>query len=145
MTRKKNLHLSRLKTWKAALATKSFPFEFSLGANDYWAMLFVCCISLFAPKLFWLIPLYLGSKMSKKIIVKKSRTQQSELALAITFIETNQLESLCEAIESNPTLLQCEYKHKTLLSWCEFYHNTNAFMVVDKIRKKSTVKAPLAA
>ncbi|MBY0413266.1 MAG: hypothetical protein K2Q18_03840 [Bdellovibrionales bacterium] len=145
MSLKENLRLQRMKKWKKALSSSEFPVEFSLGQNDIWVLVFLGCISLFMTKLLWLIPLYVMCKATKKITVKKSKTQQSEMAEAITFIETNQLKSLCEVIESNPSLLQCEYKKKTILSWCEFYHNTNAFIAVDQIRKKSQVKTSIAA
>ena len=145
MNHNDELRLLRMNKWKKALSMRQFPVEFSLGQGDVWVLVFLGCISLFMTKLIWLAPLYIMCKATRKITIKKSKTQQSEMAEAITFIETNQLKSLCEVIESNPSLLQCEYKKKTILSWCEFYHNTNAFIAVDQIRKKTLNKTSIAA
>lgn len=124
------------KNWKSYLFSRSFPLESCLAINDYWAMLFICCVSLFMHKLLWVIPIYILFKTNVRIVVKEAKAHPPELEQMVSFIQLNHLQSLTEAIESNPTLLHYEYKKKDLLSWCKFYNNTKALMVIIQMSKK---------
>jgi hypothetical protein len=137
---------STMKSLKESLRSFSFPLETSLGVNDYWALLFICCVSLFEHKLLLTIPIYISLKTTKRMAIKSSKKPCPELGQIVSFIKMNHLQSLGEALESNPSLLHCEYKKKNLLSWCEFYNNTKAMNVVSQIHKKYSVeKTPMAA
>jgi hypothetical protein len=134
-------------SWRQAVFSRSFPLESRLGKNDFWVMLFICCLSLFAHKLFWFIPAYILYKTRIRMVVKKEMPiAPPEIEQIVSFIQMNRLQSLTEAIESNPLLLHCEFKKKDLLSWCKFYNNTKALMVVIHMTKKYPLeKMPQAA
>jgi vacuolar-type H+-ATPase catalytic subunit A/Vma1 len=109
-----------------------------LGPNDFWAIMFIGCLSLFVPKLAFIIPIYVLFNTTKRRSLGKAKRIQApkEMEQIVLFIQSNKLESLTEAIESNPTILHCDYKKQTLLSWCKFYNNTKALMVVLQMIKK---------
>lgn len=123
----------------------AFPLEVSLIANDYWAMLFILCISLFYTKLIILIPIYILFKTHKRIKKEEAELAPKELEQLVLYIQMNHLQSLTEAIESNPILLHGYYKKKTLLSWCKAYNNTKALMVVIQMTKKYPKEKALSA
>jgi hypothetical protein len=132
--------------WKDTFSNFYFPFESCMGVNDYWALLFICCFSLFLPKLLWAIPLYIALKTNKRMVLKKTKKPSPELAQIVSYIKMNHLQSLTEALESNPSLILCEYKNKSLHSWCEFYNNPKAGTVISQIsNKNSAEKKPMAA
>lgn len=125
---------------------KPFPFECSLGARDYWCLLLIGCISLFISKLAWIIPAYLLFKTTtKKIQFAYQSAIPKEVEQVVHFIQSNHLQSLTEAIESNPDLLYCDYKKQSLLSWCKYYNNTKALMVVIQMSKKYPRRELIAA
>lgn len=66
----------------------------------------------------------------------KRRPEHQELEKIILFIQMNHLQSLTEAIESNPALLYLCHKKRPLLYWCTHYNNTKAHMVVIQLIKK---------
>lgn len=134
------------KNWKGIIANFQFPLESSMGVNDYWALLFICCVSLFAHKLLWAIPIYIALKTNKRLVLKKKSKPCPELAQIVSYIKMNHLQSLTEALESNPSLLLCEYKKRSLHSWCEYYKNPKASTVIAQIgNRNSSEKKPMAA
>lgn len=138
MSFKQYINNEKVKDGFEYLSTFSLPFVIGLGPNDFWVIMFIGCVSLFIPKLAWIIPLFLLLKTSKRCSVSKSKKilPPKEMEQIVLFIQRNKLESLTEAIESNPTILHCDYKKQTLLSWCKFYNNTKALMVVLQMIKK---------
>ena len=127
-----------VKRWKQSLSNFSFPYVVGLGVNDYWAILFIGCISLFAPKILWVLPIYFLLKTHKRLIIKSHLKSRPELGQIVTFIKMNHLQSLSEALESNPSLIYCEYKKKSLMSWCEHYNNASAQKIISQISSKNT-------
>ena len=119
-------------------STFSFPLVISLGPSDFWVMVFICCLSLFMTKLIFTIPVYLLFKIRVRIKLAKNYKFQvpKEMEQIVLYIQSNKLQSLSEAIELNPRILHCDYKKQTLLSWCKFYNNTKALMVVLQLIKK---------
>ena len=89
-------------------------------------------------KLAFLIPIYLIFKIRRRTpFVKKYKFKSpKEMEEIIYLIKANKLENLSEAIELNPVILHCDYKKQTLLSWCKFYNNTSALMLVLQLIKK---------
>ena len=119
------------------LSAYSIPFESSLVPNDYWALLFIGCVSLFIPMLGFAIPIYIFFKTSRRTVAKKViKEVPRELEQIVILIQKNRLQSLITAIESNPTVLHCDYNKHSLLSWCKFYNNTKALMVILEMLKK---------
>lgn len=113
--------------------------EINLFSNDYWTLLFMACLSLYAPVLFICMPCYLALRVKKKspslrnILRFKDKCPISE---AILFIQRNHINSLTQAIESNPELLYSVYKNQSLLMWCKHYNNSKAQSVVLTMAKK---------
>lgn len=138
MSFKKYINIEKVKDGFEYLSTFSLPFVIGLGPNDFWAIMLVGCLSLFIPKLAWIIPIYLLFKTTKRCSLgnNKKILPPKEMEQIVLFIQRNKLESLTKAIESNPTILHCDYKKQTLLSWCKFYNNTKALMVVLQMIKK---------
>lgn len=64
------------------------------------------------------------------------KEKPDKLEQLILFIHMNHLQSLAEAIESNPELLYCDYKKKSLPYWCKHYNNTKALIVVTQMTQK---------
>lgn len=138
MSLKKNIKNERIKNGINHLSSLSLPFVISLGPMDFWAMTFIGCVSLFITKLAFLIPIYLLFKTTRRVsLIKASKIlPPQEMEQIVLFIKSNKLQNLTEAIELNPTILHCDYKKQTLLSWCKFYNNTKALMVVLQLIKK---------
>lgn len=138
MSFKQYINNEKVKDGLDQISSFSLPFVIGLGPGDFWVLMFMGCISLFIPKLGLAIPVYLLFKTSKRSSLPKSRSIQApkEMEQIVLFIQSNKLESLTEAIESNPNILHCNYKKQTLLSWCKFYNNTKALMVVLQMIKK---------
>lgn len=135
-----------IKHWKESLSNFTFPYVVGLGVYDYWAILFIGCISLFATKVLWILPVYFLFKIQKRIIIKSQKKPCPELAQIVAFIKLNHLQPLAEALESNPSLIYCEYKKKSLMSWCEHYNNADARKIIAKISgRNSSEKRPMAA
>ena len=116
----------------------SFPLIMSLGPIDIWFIIFTGCLSLFMTRLVFIIPIYLIFKIRRRapsLKTYKFKTPK-EMAEIISLIKANRLENLTKAIERNPSILHCDYKKQTLLSWCKFYNNTSALMLVLQLIKK---------
>lgn len=136
------------KVWNKRISKVALPIEMQLVANDYWALLFICCVSLFAHKIFFGVFIYMVFKIKK--IHKRSDLREiyeppKELEQLILFIHMNHLQSLTEAIESNPQLLYCDYKKKSLIHWCRHYNNTKAILVINQMTQKYPRDGYLAA
>jgi hypothetical protein len=129
---------NKLKNVFDYLSEFSLPFVIALGPIDFWAIMFIGCLTLFVPKLVWSIPIYILFKSTKRRSLGKTKKTQppKEMEQIVLLIQSNKLDSLTKAIESNPKILHCDYKKQTLLSWCKFYNNTKALMVVLKMIKK---------
>ena len=115
-----------------------FPFVIGLGPKDFWVIIFIACLSLFITKLIFTIPIYLLFKISRRVPPVKTYNFKTpkEMEEIVLLIKSNKLENLTEAIEQNPIILHCDYKKQTLLSWCKFYNNTSALMLVLQLIKK---------
>jgi len=138
MSFKQYIKFEKVKDGIEDLSTFSLPFVIGLGPSDFWAIMFTGCLSLFVPKLAFIIPVYILFKTTKRRSLGRAKRIQppKEMEQIVLFIQSNKLESLTEAIESNPSILHCDYQKQTLLSWCKFYNNTKALMVVLQMIKK---------
>ena len=138
MSLKNYIKKERIKNGINYLSSYSLPFVIGLGPMDFWVMTFIGCISLFITKLAFLIRIYLLFKTTRRVSVAEISKvlPPQEMETIVLFIKSNKLQNLAEAIELNPTILHCDYKKQTLLSWCKFYNNTKALMVVLQLIKK---------
>ncbi len=138
-------HSKRPRVWGEYFYSLFSPINVALDTQDYWGLLFICCISLFQPKLLFLIVIYMAFKTNRRVAQEELNEQPKEVEQLILFIHMNHLQSLTEAIESNPQLLYCDYKKKSLLHWCKHYNNTKALMVIIQMTQKYPKKELLAA
>lgn len=113
-------------------------FELRLLSTDYWALLFIGCLSLFVPLLWATFPVYLLFKAKRRSSdpVKGQKKSFYTLSDVVLFIQRNHLNALSNAIESNPDILYCEYKNQNLLMWCKHYNNSQAQSVILQMTKK---------
>jgi len=146
MSFKKYIYNERVKNGIDHLSSFSVPFVIGLGPIDFWVFIFIGCLSLFMTKLVFIIPIYLLCKTTKRVSIDKTHRTlpPKEMEQIVLFIKSNKLQNLSEAIELNPTILHCDYKKQTLLSWCKFYNNTKALMVVLQLIKKYPPEKPVS-
>jgi len=146
MSFKKYIYNERIKNGIDQLSSFSVPFVIRLGPIDFWVFIFIGCLSLFMTKLIFAIPIYLLFKINKRVSIGKidNPLPLKEMEQIVLFIKSNKLENLTNAIEQNPTILHCDYKKQNLLSWCKFYNNTKALMVVLQLIKKYPSQRPVA-
>ncbi len=138
-------HPSRLRNTKEYIYSLLLPFESSLTSNDIWGMVFILAVALFIPPLAWTIPIYVICKTNRRVAAKEKEEFPKEIEQAVLFIQMNHLQSLTEAIETNPNLLHAVYKKQSLLHWCKYYNNTKALMVVIQLLKKYPKEKALTA
>ena len=131
--------------WKYFLAIL-FPVKASLIKEEYWSILFILCFAIFYPKLILPVWIFMIYKTNFSVVSNNEIKQDpEEIEKLVLYIHMNHLQSLTEAIESNPQLLYCDYKKKSLLHWCKVYGNTKAFSVVAQMTQKYPKDQPLAA
>jgi hypothetical protein len=136
------------KLWNKHLSNYFSQIEMRLVANDYWCLLFICCISLYIHKLFFGVFVYMAfkvTKIDKRADLRAIYEPPKEIDQIILFIHMNHLQSLSDAIESNPQLLYCDYKKKSLIHWCKHYNNTNAIVMINQMTQKYPKETFLAA
>lgn len=132
--------------FKTYLFLLSVPVYFyhSLATKDYWTMLFISCIALFAPVLWTALGLYIAWKIVFSIHDSRISRKQIVQDVVIQSVLKNNLVELELAIESNPEVLYLEYQRKSLEAWCRYYKNTSAQELITKLKIKYPRK-PLAA
>lgn len=138
--------LSSKRHFKTYLFLLSVPVYFyhSLATKDYWTMLFISCLALFAPVLWTALGLYIAWKIVFSIHDSRISRTQIVQDVVIQSVQKNNLVELELAIESNPDVLYFEYQRKSLEAWCRYYKNTGAQELIVKLKEKYP-KKPLAA
>lgn len=134
----KTLLTSNKRNYKAYLFILAIPVYFyhSLATKDYWTMLFISCLALFAPVLWTGLGLFVAYKMIAYIKEAKFNRREIVQNVVVQSVLKNDLQELELAIESNPEILYCEYQRKSLESWCRYYKNTKAQELIVKMMKK---------
>lgn len=108
----------------------------SLAAKDYWTILFLACLALYAPILWAACAFFLLYKTRtqfQQIHIAEIENIQSRVVLSV---QLNQLSKLLEFIEANPEILYCEYQRRSLIAWCRYYKNTGAQELIMEMMKK---------
>lgn len=123
---------------KATLLFMALPLYLyhSLASKDYWTILFISCLALYAPALWAACALFLCYKTQtqfKQIHIAQIESAQHAI---VQSIELNQLQKLSDAIETNPEILYFEYQRRTLIAWCKYYKNTRAQELVMDLMNK---------
>lgn len=128
---------------KAYFFLLSMPVYFyhSLATKDYWTMLFISCLALYAPILWTALALFIAFKVIN--YVQQSSTGHIEIIqnVVVKSLVKNNLQDLELAIEANPEILYCEYQRKSLEAWCRYYKNTKAQELIVEMRKKYPKKS----
>lgn len=128
---------------KAYFFLLSMPIYFyhSLATKDYWTMLFISCLALYAPILWTALALFIAFKVIN--YVQQSSTGHIEIIqnVVVKSLVKNNLQDLELAIEANPEILYCEYQRKSLEAWCRYYKNTKAQELIVEMRKKYPKKS----
>lgn len=129
-------HTGRAKNWSEYFYNVSFPIESALEGKDVWTLVFMGAIALFVPVVWIFAFFYILFNTNIRIANRELSERPKELEQIVLFIQMNHLQSMTEAIETNPDLLYCTYKKNSLLYWCKYYNNTKALMVVIQLIKK---------
>ena len=142
MNHKEIIHATRLlahrRSFKAYLFIMALPIYLyhSLATKDYWTLLFISCLALYAPILWAAFVIYLCFKthdqFKKKSITEKENVQCD----VVNSVQMNQLQKLSEAIDANPDVLYCDYQRRSLIAWCRYYKNTRAQELIIQMMKK---------
>lgn len=142
---RRKLLLMSYRNWAKNAMRYARTFENHLETNDYWALLFISCISLYISYLWLVIPIYLFIKVQRRPALAYRASPGGEIEQVINYIRLDHLESLQIAITANPDLLHASYKKQCLLSWCKFYNNPKAQLIVAELSKKYPKKIAIAA
>lgn len=131
------------KKYKLYLLFLSVPVYFfhSLATKDYWTMLFISCLALFAPVLWTALALYIAYKLCSCIQQSTISQRQIVQDVVIQSVLKNNLTELELAIDANPDILYCEYQRKSLEAWCRYYKNTKAQELIIQLKQKYPKKA----
>lgn len=135
------------KSFKMRLMIMSLPIFLyhSLATKDYWRLLFISCIALYAPILWTAFGIYLAFKLYSQFRETNVSEIENSQNKIISSLQMNRLEEFAQAIDANPDVLYCDYHQRSLMAWCQYYKNTKAQNVVEKMMKKYPKKESLAA
>lgn len=135
---KKTGELGNKKRFKAYLFILSAPvfLYHSLATKDYWTLLFISCLALYAPILWTAFGIYLCYKTHAQFQHNTLTEKEHVQNVIIQSVQMNRLEELSQAIESNPDILYCDYQRRSLVAWCRYYKNTKAQELIMHLMKK---------
>lgn len=138
--------LNNKKNIKAYIFLLTIPFYLyhSLATKDYWAILFLACVALYAPILWAACGAFLCYKTHiqfRQILIAQIEDAQSRVVLSV---QLNQLQTLREVIEANPEILYCNYQRRSLIAWCRYYKNTCAQELIVQMMQKYPQMAKVA-
>lgn len=137
LTHKRNFfgNSKKLKAYLFLIALPVYLYH-SLAAKDYWAILFISCLALYAPALWIATALFLCYKTHYQFRVNHIAQIESAQSVVIHSLELNQLQKLSEIIEANPEILYFDYQRRSLIAWCRYYKNTRAQELIIQMMKK---------
>lgn len=108
----------------------------SLETKDYWVILFLACLALYAPIL-WAacgaFVCYKARNQFRQIQIAQIEDAQNRVVLSV---QLNQLQKLSEEIEANPEILYCDYQRRSLIAWCRHYKNAGAQELIIQMMQK---------
>ena len=117
----------------------------SLATKDYWALIFISCLALYAPILWMAFAFFLAIKavlgFRESSIAQRESVQNS----IVQSVQMNRLDDLSKAIEENPEILYCDYQRRSLTAWCRYYKNTKALELITEMMKKYPKEEVVAA
>ena len=125
---------SAKKHWRTTLTSFVLSLRCTLSPQEYWGILFFSCFCLFLPKLWFVVAGFLIYKIER--VEMKLRPIPLELPNIVLHIQMNHIQSLTDAIESNPEILYAQYKKQSLLAWCQYYKNPNAQILITQLMEK---------
>ena len=122
------------KKWLTNFGNYILSLRCTLTAQEYWGILFFSCICLFNPLLSLGVVAFIAFKTTR--VEMQLSPVPIELPSIVLHIQMNHIQSLIEAIESNPEILYVHHKKQSLLAWCQYYKNPNAQSVITQMMKK---------
>ncbi|MFA6237178.1 MAG: hypothetical protein WC635_07620 [Bacteriovorax sp.] len=108
----------------------------SLATKDYWTILFIACLALYAPILWTACALFLCYKTHTQFRQSHLTAIENIQGAIVQFMQSNQLQKLSEIIDANPEVLYCDYQRRSLIAWCRYYKNTHAQELIIQLMKK---------
>ena len=132
---KSNPQKSSFKFYFIFLNVPLFVYH-SLTIKDYWTLLFISCVALYAPILWSAFVLFLIYKIIVHFNQNNIDEQHSAQNEVIEALIKNNLIELSEKIDQNPDVLYKNYQRRSLVNWCRYYKNTKAQeLVIQKMNK----------
>ena len=124
--------------FKAYLFIMSAPVYLyhSLAAKDYWTLLFISCLALYAPLLWTAFGLYLCYKTHNQLQQNNIAEKECAQIEVIMALQKNRLDLIAQAIDENPDILYCDYQRRSIIAWCRYYKNTAAQELVMQMMLK---------
>ena len=130
--------IGKKKSFKAYLlimATPLFLYH-SLATKDYWTVLFISCLALYAPMLWAGLIVFLCFKIRNQFEQNNITEKENVQCDIVKSVQLNQLEKLSEVIDANPVILYCDYQRRSLIAWCRYYKNTKAQELIIQMMSK---------
>jgi len=128
-------HKRVLKIYLFLIAAPVFLYQ-TLATKDYWTLLFISCLALYAPILWCAFIIFIGVKsfmfLDRYAKNKKENIQDN----IVQSLQMNRLEDLSRAIEANPEILYSDYQRRSLIAWCRYYKNTRAQELIIHLMQK---------
>ncbi len=126
------------RSFKIKLLIMSAPIYLyhSLAIKDYWRLLFISCIALYAPVLWTAFASYVGYKIYSQFRESNFSEKENAQNKLISSLQMNRLEEFAQTIEANPDVLYCDYHQRSLMAWCQYYKNTKAQKLVEEMMRK---------
>lgn len=108
----------------------------SLATKDYWTVLFISCLALYAPLLWAGLILFLCFKTHNQFQQNNINVKENAQSDVVRSVQLNQLQKLSEVIDANPDILYCDYQRRSLIAWCRYYKNTKAQELIIQMMNK---------
>ena len=108
----------------------------SLTSNEFWTILFISCLALYAPIIWSALIFFLAFKLRMQMTRDTVVAIENAQCSIVLSVQLNRLEELGKLIEENPSVLYCDYQRRSLVAWCRYYKNTKAQELIIRMMKK---------
>jgi hypothetical protein len=128
-------HRRNFKAYLFIMAAPIYLYH-SLASKDYWTLLFISCLALYAPMLWAAFVIYLCFKTHYQFKQNNITEKENVQCDVVMSVQMNHLQKLSEAIDANPDILYCDYQRRSLIAWCRYYKNTKAQELIIQMMEK---------
>ena len=133
--RSNTLERRKFRAYLFIMAAPVFLYH-SLATKDYWTLLFISCLALYAPILWAAFAIYLFIKTLNQFQINNLIEKENVQSNIVESVQANQLQKIIETIDANPDILYCDYQRRSLIAWCRYYKNTEAQELIIQMMKK---------